>query len=317
SVAGAPAWLTLNGSSLSGTPTVDDAGKTGTITVTADNGIAPRATQDFMLDVQAAPSITSIALVQIKAGVAYRYEVAMKGLPAPTLKATGLPKWLKLEGNVLAGTPHNADIGKSRRITLQASNGLKPDATQAFQIEVVANPEYLEMPWTLEELRAYWKPGLEWVVLGEMTVATGKAIRDRNPHKVLSVKGDLVEIEVINYFYKAGINGADVEEIKTTGTLDLGALAKGELFPGQSKVKYVGVENTDIAGKRLSCNVFEVEFIQEYTDKAGKQQQLTQVYRLHYIVGKPGLCAKQEQIQSGKPDNPHEATEIKEPKQPK
>ena len=49
SVSGNPAWLTLSGNTLSGTPTA--AGATGTITVTANNGVNPNATQTFSITV--------------------------------------------------------------------------------------------------------------------------------------------------------------------------------------------------------------------------------------------------------------------------
>ena len=55
SVTGQPAWLTLSGNVLSGTPTSSDIGTTGTITITATNGVGTSATQSFTIAVQAAP----------------------------------------------------------------------------------------------------------------------------------------------------------------------------------------------------------------------------------------------------------------------
>ncbi len=52
SLSGAPAWLTLSGSTLSGTPTA--SGTFGPITLTAANGVPPDATQTFSLAVSAA-----------------------------------------------------------------------------------------------------------------------------------------------------------------------------------------------------------------------------------------------------------------------
>ncbi len=49
SASGLPAWLTLNGSTLSGTPT--EAGTTGPIVLTATNGVASAATQTYTITI--------------------------------------------------------------------------------------------------------------------------------------------------------------------------------------------------------------------------------------------------------------------------
>jgi len=51
-----PAWLSLNGATLSGTPSAGDVGATQQFTLTATNGVSPDATQSFAITVNAAPS---------------------------------------------------------------------------------------------------------------------------------------------------------------------------------------------------------------------------------------------------------------------
>jgi hypothetical protein len=55
SVSGQPAWLTLSGNTLSGTPSAADLGTTGNITITATNGVG-NDMQMFTINVQVAGS---------------------------------------------------------------------------------------------------------------------------------------------------------------------------------------------------------------------------------------------------------------------
>lgn len=166
SVTGAPSWLTLKGDTLSGTPGADDSGDTGEIVIKATNGIQPDAEQRFALMVAGAPRFLSTAVIAAKAGETYRYEIKLGGSPAPSLKASSLPKWLSLENGVLSGTPRMADIGTSRKITLRAENGIKPNAEQRFQIEVAENFGYVELPWGEAEAKKYFRAGLKFTVTG-------------------------------------------------------------------------------------------------------------------------------------------------------
>lgn len=139
SAAGLPAWLTLQGSQLYGTPLSTDVGLSGVISVTATNG-AGQHTQDFQIDVIGVPpQITSTPVTTATAGQLYQYTVVAVGPPpAPVLAVFGLPSWLTFDAasGLLAGTPASADVGLSGLITIVASNGAQPDATQSFQIDV-------------------------------------------------------------------------------------------------------------------------------------------------------------------------------------
>jgi MYXO-CTERM domain-containing protein len=136
-VAGNPAWLTLTGNVLSGTPAGGDVGLTGQITVTASNGELPDFDEIFQIDVSGvAPQITSTAPTSVVVGSLYTYTIVATGSPAPSVMALGLPAWLNLVGNVLSGTPAGTDVGVSGNITITATNGVAPDDTEIFQVTV-------------------------------------------------------------------------------------------------------------------------------------------------------------------------------------
>ena len=84
-----------------------------------------------------APTITSAAPTMVTAGQLYTYTIVATGDPAPTLSVSGEPAWLTLSGDVLSGTPQAGDVGTTAAITITASNGASPDATEQFTITVV------------------------------------------------------------------------------------------------------------------------------------------------------------------------------------
>ena len=138
SVSGEPAWLTLSGATLSGTPDVTDIGTTGTITITATNSEGTD-TQDITIivtDTASGPSITSTAVTTATVGNLYRYTITADGAPAPTISVSGEPSWLTLIGNQLAGTPTATDVGSSGQITITATNSAGDDM-QSFTINVL------------------------------------------------------------------------------------------------------------------------------------------------------------------------------------
>jgi large repetitive protein len=141
SVSGEPSWLTLAGNVLSGTPGAGDIGPTGNITITAENGQSPDATQTFQISVQGiAPDITSTPVTSVRSGDPYSYTVEADGTPAPTLQVTStLPSWLSFDSatGVLSGTP-NYSTDQTYNITITASNGWTPVATQSFTLLVEA-----------------------------------------------------------------------------------------------------------------------------------------------------------------------------------
>jgi|GEM_PF-745880 len=133
SVSGNPSWITLNGSTLSGTP--PSVGTFGPITVTATN-TEGSTQQTFSIIVSSIPQITSTALTTGTAGSAYTYSITASGIPAPEFSVAGNPAWLILSGSTLSGIPTSS--GLIGPVTLTATN-IASSAKQIFYINV-ANP---------------------------------------------------------------------------------------------------------------------------------------------------------------------------------
>jgi hypothetical protein len=138
-----PTGVTLNPTSgvLSGPPATGTAG-TYPITITATNGVSPDATQTFTLVVNQAPAITSADTTTFTVGTSGSFSVMATGSPAPTFSESGaLPTGVTLNptSGVLSGPPATGTAG-SYPITITASNGVSPDATQAFTLVVNQAP---------------------------------------------------------------------------------------------------------------------------------------------------------------------------------
>ena len=131
---------------LAGTPAAGTGGMHA-ITITAGNGAAPNATQSFTLTVNEAPSITSADHATFTVGTPGSFTVttgsAFPADPAITHSA-GLPTAITLVDNgngtaTLSGTPV-ATQGGVHPITITASNGVSPNATQTFTLTVNEPP---------------------------------------------------------------------------------------------------------------------------------------------------------------------------------
>jgi hypothetical protein len=96
-------------------------------------------------DPPVAPAVTSAAAATFQAAKAASFTITAIGLPAPSLSEIGaLPNGVsftdKGDGTAsLSGTPA-AGTGGSYPITIKASNGALPDATQSFTLTVQAAP---------------------------------------------------------------------------------------------------------------------------------------------------------------------------------
>lgn len=129
---------------LAGTPAAGTGGSYP-ITLTASNGVSPDATQSFTLTVTEAPSITSADHATFTAGSAGTFTVTTTGHPGASLSESGaLPSGVTFTDNgdgtaTLAGTP-GAGTGGTYAITITASNGVSPDATQSFTLTVGQAP---------------------------------------------------------------------------------------------------------------------------------------------------------------------------------
>ncbi len=131
---------------LAGTPAAGTMGGYA-ITLTATNGVSPHGTQAFILSVSGPPTITSGSSTTFAVGFGGNFTVTTTGTPAPAITETGpLPSGVTLadHGNgtaSLAGTPA-AGSQAVYAITITASNGVSPDATQSFTLTVTTAPVF-------------------------------------------------------------------------------------------------------------------------------------------------------------------------------
>jgi hypothetical protein len=127
---------------LSGTPAAGSGG-VYTVTITASNGTLPDATQTFTLTVNEAPNITSASSATFALATAGAFTVTTAhDYPAGTaLTESGtLPSGVTFVDNgngtaALSGTPA-ANANGAYPITITASNGIAPNATQSFTLNV-------------------------------------------------------------------------------------------------------------------------------------------------------------------------------------
>jgi hypothetical protein len=139
SYSGAPLPLGLSLSSngvLSGSADVPSGG-VFSIDVWVTNGWGTPVSEEFLVDVEGAPTIYTTNETVFTPGQSGAFNVGVRGYPDSTVTETGpLPAGLTFTTNgVLYGTPAPGSEG-AYPITITASNGSAPDATQAFTIYV-------------------------------------------------------------------------------------------------------------------------------------------------------------------------------------
>ena len=129
------------------------------LTFTASNGVNPDATQEFTLTVTQSSAITSADRATFAVGSAGSFTVTSSGFPTPALSTRGvLPAGLSFTDNAdgtatIAGTAA-AGTGGVYRLTFTASNGVNPDATQEFTLNVLYGFGGFMSPVPNSELRA-------------------------------------------------------------------------------------------------------------------------------------------------------------------
>jgi len=129
---------------LAGTPDPGTADIYG-LTITATNGVAPDANQDFALtvvDTPVAPSITSASVVTFVEGNDRQFIVQATGAPTPSVSESGaLPSGLSFTDNgdgtaMLEGTAGAGTTG-TYPLTITAANSVAPDATQDLILTII------------------------------------------------------------------------------------------------------------------------------------------------------------------------------------
>lgn len=102
------------------------------------NGVGSPATSAAVtLTISAPPVFTSAASATFFINRVVSFTVAASGPPAPTFAATGLPSWAALNATtgVISGTAPDV-TGAPFLVTLTATNGVAPAATQTFALNV-------------------------------------------------------------------------------------------------------------------------------------------------------------------------------------
>jgi hypothetical protein len=138
---GAPAGMTIDAATglIQWTPT---AAGDFDVCVSATNSEGSD-TQNFVVTVIPAfeaPAITSTPVTDGVVGVAYAYDVDATGYPAPTFSLTVFPAGMTIDAatGLISWTP--GAVG-DYDVTVVATNGIDPDASQSLTISVVAAPE--------------------------------------------------------------------------------------------------------------------------------------------------------------------------------
>src|SRR6266566_4168458 len=140
-----PNGVTLNSSTgvLSGSPTAGTAGAYS-ITLIANNGVTPNATQSFTLTVAQVPVITSANSTTFGEGTPGTFTVTASGFPAPAFSEIGaLPSGVAFNTatGVLSGTPATGTSASSPySITFTASNLAGASPSQSFTLTVLPPP---------------------------------------------------------------------------------------------------------------------------------------------------------------------------------
>ena len=127
---------------LAGTPAAGTGGA-HLITITAQNGTSPSATQSFALAVDEAPAISSGNSAAFNGGSPGSFIITASGYPVPVLSETGaLPSGVTFTDNdngtaTLAGTAAGV-VGSTLHysLALHAGNSISPAAQQAFALAV-------------------------------------------------------------------------------------------------------------------------------------------------------------------------------------
>jgi large repetitive protein len=109
------------------------------VTVTTPDGGTSATSDADQFVYQVAPRITSANATTFIKGSPGSFTVTATGNPAPTItqSAGTLPAGVSFVGNQLSGTP---TVTGSFPITFTASNGVAPDATQSFTLNVILPP---------------------------------------------------------------------------------------------------------------------------------------------------------------------------------
>jgi YVTN family beta-propeller protein len=174
------------------------------------------------------PVITSANTATFTVGTAGNFTVTASGFPVPTFSETGtLPSKVTLSSaGVLSGTPA-ANTGGTYKITITASNGISPNATQSFTLIVNSGATLKIAPTSLNFGTVHLdQVGAQFVTLTNTGTApiTISSIKITTPGNAL---GDFGEITICSPFIPSmpGTLAAG-----KTCTIAVGFLASAKIF---------------------------------------------------------------------------------------
>ncbi|QGS48390.1 Ig-like domain-containing protein [Shewanella putrefaciens] len=163
SITNKPTWATFEPATgaLTGTPTNADIGITNGIVISVSDGTLSASLPAFsitVVNVNDAPSISSVAITTATQDVAYSYTFVASDADTGdviTLSAVTKPSWLSFNAasGVLSGTPSNADVGM-HPVMLRVTDTDGLTAEQSFTITVTNvndAPVAISSTVTLEE----------------------------------------------------------------------------------------------------------------------------------------------------------------------
>jgi hypothetical protein len=137
---------------LAGTPATGTGG-TYSLNIKAQNGLGSGATQTFTLTVDQAPAITSASSATFTIGQSGSFTVTASGFPIAALSESGaLPSGVTFVDNgnntaTLSGIPAPGS-NSSYTITITGNNGVSPNGTQTFTLNLNAPAAIVIMPVT-------------------------------------------------------------------------------------------------------------------------------------------------------------------------
>ncbi len=146
SIAGAPAWLTIDAGTgaLSGQPGNGDVGATAGIVVSVSDGQVTSDSAPFaveVLNVNDAPVITSVLPGTATEDDPFTFQVTATDIDgdALTFGLRNAPIWLLVDPmtGALSGTPTNADVGVTADVIVTVTDGIVTTSSAGVALEVV------------------------------------------------------------------------------------------------------------------------------------------------------------------------------------